>query len=353
MEPIIAIGEELKAAGYKFTTITPNSHARVMKRYGGNVDFGTDKQEVLRQLFGWNLYFDEEKLDGLISDSFRDRLRNGLLKPSSPNSSSKKTSLRFSTHNGLIFAHTSFPTVESDSIFFGPDTYRYFNFIQNTLRMNSFSKKSLRLIDIGAGSGAGGLYLAQLVRSRQIDVDLVLTDINPRALQFCRASAQLNFGTSTSDVGVKFSYLESDILKQVDGTFDVIISNPPYMVDTDASDSRSSIGEASSRIYRDGGGSLGIDLAVRIAREGMDKLNDGGIIGLYTGIPIIKGADPFFEAIKQQVQDFNGKSSNGNVEIIEYSEIDPDVWGEELETKAYGDVDRIAVVGLTIRRNFK
>ncbi|MGE0403972.1 MAG: SAM-dependent methyltransferase, partial [Kofleriaceae bacterium] len=31
-----------------------------------------------------------------------------------------------------------------------------------------------------------------------------------------------------------------------------------------------------------------------------------------------------------------------------YEEIDPDVFGEELDTPAYRDVDRIAAVGATI-----
>ena len=117
----------------------------------------------------------------------------------------------------------------------------------------------------------------------------------------------------------------------VQGQLDFIISNPPYMVD------------AESRMYRDGGGTLGIDLAVRIVKDGIPKLNKGGILAVYTGIPILVGGhDPFIAEIKKVIQD-------QKVQLLEYEEIDVDVWGEELEGKAYADVERIAVVGLILR----
>lgn len=37
-------------------------------------------------------------------------------------------------------------------------------------------------------------------------------------------------------------------------------------------------------MYRDGGGSRGIDLSVRIVKEGIKKLNKGGLLILYTGM---------------------------------------------------------------------
>ena len=109
---------------------------------------------------------------------------------------------------------------------------------------------------------------------------------------------------------------------------DLIIANPPYLVDDER------------RLYRHGGGELGIELALRITKQGLGRLKSGGRLVLYTGTPIINGVDPFFESISPLVQPHG-------LQFV-YEEIDPDVFGEELERQAYAHADRIAVVGLTV-----
>lgn len=59
-------------------------------------------------------------------------------------------------------------------------------------------------------------------------------------------------------------------------------------------------------------------------------------------MPIVKGDDVFYTEIQ--------KMMNNDVELLEYEEIDVDVWGEELEGKSYSDVERIAVVGLVLQK---
>ncbi len=120
----------------------------------------------------------------------------------------------------------------------------------------------------------------------------------------------------------------SDVLDGVEGKIDLIIANPPYLVDE------------ARRLYRDGGGEFGIELALRIAEQGLARLRPGGRLILYTGTPINGGVDPFFEFVKPLVQ-LHG------LQFV-YEEIDPDVFGEELDRHAYAHADRIAVVGLTV-----
>jgi hypothetical protein len=59
---------------------------------------------------------------------------------------------------------------------------------------------------------------------------------------------------------------------------------------------------------------------------------------LYTGTPIIAGIDPFFEFLEPLLQ--------LHCSQFVYEEIDPDVFGEELEGRPYVGVDRIAAVGV-------
>ena len=123
--------------------------------------------------------------------------------------------------------------------------------------------------------------------------------------------------------------VESDLFAAVEGELDLVIANPPYLVD------------AEHRTYRDGGGARGTDLAERIVREGLPRLAPGGRLVLYTGVPIVDGRDPFRDAIAPLLTGVRAR----------YRELDPDVFGEELERPAYADVERIAAVALVVDRD--
>ena len=73
------------------------------------------------------------------------------------------------------------------------------------------------------------------------------------------------------------------VWEEIGGEFDVIIANPPYLVD------------ASERTYRHGGGRLGRELSVRIAESALRRLAPGGRLLLYTGVAIVDGIDAFLE----------------------------------------------------------
>jgi hypothetical protein len=85
---------------------------------------------------------------------------------------------------------------------------------------------------------------------------------------------------------------------------------------------------------------LGFDLSLRIVDESLDRLYPGGRFLLYTGAPIVAGEDAFFEALRPRLDEGRFRYS--------YEEIDPDVFGEELQAAPYDEVDRIAAVVLTV-----
>jgi methylase of polypeptide subunit release factors len=150
-----------------------------------------------------------------------------------------------------------------------------------------------------------------------------MTDVNEAALRLCRVNSQFS-GASNC-----FS-LYSNLFDRVDGEFDLIVSNPPYLNDP------------LLRRYRHGGGALGSELSLRIAEESLSRLRPSGTLLLYTGSPIVNGKDVFHSAV---------------VEILarskmtwSYEELDPDVFGEELDTDRYANVDRIAAVVLIVRK---
>jgi methylase of polypeptide subunit release factors len=301
---LLALGQVLKDSSYRFTAITPASHRRVIARERHTAP-------TVEDIFGWSRPFRAADVAPRILT---------LLQEAGEVDTDKswlRSRVRFATLGDQIFIHSAFPTEQPDAVFFGPDTYRFARLLRQSI---SGLRKGypLRILDIGAGGGAGGLHAAALLEGGPA---IVLTDVNQRALRFCRINAILN-----GVAGVRT--LQSDLFSAVQDTFDLIISNPPYLVDPER------------RLYRHGGGELGADMSVRIVEEGIGHLAPGGRLVLYTGSAIVDGVDRLYETLRQQLA--------GRAVRFDYEEIDPDVFGEELAHFPYDTSDRIAAVGITV-----
>lgn len=293
---LLELGRALVRDGYQFVTPTPETHRRVVAR--------RTQARDLRDVFGWSLPFERTLLAPALLALLRAAdalMEDGPL---------LRATVRFSSLGDALFVHSAYPTVASDSVFFGPDTYRFCTFLERV------APRAARIADIGCGSGAGGLVAARAAHASEV----VLTDVNPRALAFARVNAAL--------ANIAVSAVESDVLAGVDGAFDLIVANPPYMRDEAA------------RVYRDGGGAFGEALSVRIVRESLARLTPGGTLLLYTGAAIVAGRDVFHEAVRTLLDACEAT----------YVEIDPDVFGEELDRPGYERVERIAAVGLCAQR---
>jgi len=307
-EAIVAIGEHLRVHNYAFKTVTPETHRRVIAN-------NPLCRDVLRDVFGWNRSFAISDLDALVSDAMQ---RARMLEPVGQSESLRRSGLRFATLGDELFAHSAFPTESPQSVFFGPDSYRFAHLIESTLMAHRHPVR--RIIDIGCGSGVGGLIAAKAVRK---STQVVLADINPLALRFAQGNAYLAEITNAQCV-------LSDVFGAIDGDADVIVSNPPYLAD------------AKERLYRHGGSHFGAELSLRILRESLTRLRPRGVLVLYTGSAIVDGVDTFQARALQTLRapEF----------AFRYAEIDPDVFGEELDRKHYAVVERIAAVGLVVTR---
>ena len=294
MDPLAALGRSLRDTGYAFVTPTPETHRRVLSRGGEARD--------LRDVFGWSRPFAPgflpPPLEALLKEASALEREGDLL----------RSAVRFSSLGPLLCAHSAYPTTAADAVFFGPDTYRFAALLEQRI------DQAGAVADVGCGSGAGGLVLAQRARSVQ------LLDINPLAVRFARANAELN--------GLEARAAQSDVLSAAEGPLDLIVANPPYLAD----DLR--------RAYRDGGDGLGTALSVRIARESLERLAPGGRLLLYTATPVIDGAHLLWPALERLLPGTRW----------DYRELDPDVFGEELDRYNYATVERIAVVALDVTR---
>jgi SAM-dependent methyltransferase len=294
--PLVSIAKILRQDNYAFTAITPESHQTILER-------GLDACN-LRDVFGWNRPFSRERL---AADLFKHLMDLDELNNADDKYISK---LRFATLYDEIYLHSGYPTADQHAVFFGPDTYRYARLLRENI------SSATRLVDIGCGSGAGGLCLKDRVEN------ICLADINPKALEYARINADI------SGISDRVETTYSDILSGIEGDVDLVISNPPYMVDD------------TERTYRHGGEQLGAALSVRIAEQALSRLTSGGKLVLYTASAIVDGVDTFWQAVKPLLC--------ADKHVIHYEEIDPDVFGEELQRQAYQTVDRLAVVGLVV-----
>lgn len=290
---LLELGRALRASGYEFVTVTPETHRAVLER-------DPRPARDVRDVFGWSRPFAESVLpENLLRLAYDANVihRDGEF---------LRSDIRFSSLGRHLYVHSAFPTLAADAVFFGPDTYRFAAFVERSLT------RCRRLVDVGCGTGAGGLGAAGFTER------LVLADISARAVRF----ASIN----TALAGVDAELVESDVLTGVSGAVDAVIANPPYLLDR------------ASRVYRNGGGRHGEALSLRILRDSLQRLERGGRIVLYTASAIVDGRDHFREVAENLCRSAGAS--------FDYSELDPDVFGSELSESAYAGVERLAAVGL-------
>src|SRR5205085_7303083 len=143
-----------------------------------------------------------------------------------------------------------------DAVFFGPDTYRFVAAIDRSA--DRLAGAPRRIADIGCGAGPAAVELAL----RYPGADVFAADVNPAALVLAKANAIL---CGAADVHT----CTGSLLDGLDGDFDLIVSNPPYMLDPDR------------RSYRDGGGLHGDALSVELVGAALARLRPGGTLLLY------------------------------------------------------------------------
>ncbi len=304
-EALIELGRVLESTGYRFTTCAPLSHEIVNRRPGN--ELGLSPTDI----FGWSRPFAPEVLAGIVLDLMEVA---GVLEQQG---ALLKSTVRFSSLGPLLIAHSAFPTTQQDSVFFGPDTYRTCRAIRAEFLRDSRFLPDI-IVDVGAGAGAVGLFAATLLTNRP---RLILTDISAASLWMSEVNTRLN---DIAAVEIR----HSDILDSVPEAADLIVSNPPFLVDR------------SGRTYRDGGGDWGTDIACRIVAEAFAKLNQGGRLMLYTGTPIVEGAD-ILARMLDPIIDRDAWS-------LDYAEVDPDIFPEELFRQPYSKADRIAAVFMVL-----
>ncbi|MEM1295730.1 MAG: peptide chain release factor N(5)-glutamine methyltransferase [Verrucomicrobiota bacterium] len=149
--------------------------------------------------------------------------------------------------------------------------------------------KGVRIADVGTGSGVIGISLGIALRDQEPMV--VLADVSGDALSL----AKENVDRLTEDLdGCNLQLVESDLFTSLDGEFDLLVANLPYIA-------KGEINDLSREVKRDpllalDGGTEGTELMERFLAESRSHLAGNGMVAMEFGL----GQAPELEAIAKR-----------------------------------------------------
>jgi release factor glutamine methyltransferase len=130
-----------------------------------------------------------------------------------------------------------------------------------------------RILDVGTGSGAIAITLAV----HRPKANLTAVDISPEALTVARANAQVH------NLQERIRFFESDLLEALRSqTFDIIVSNPPYVPLLDSPYLHAQVREHEPHLALFAG-DTGLDLYIRLIPQAFRAIAPGGLLALEIG----------------------------------------------------------------------
>lgn len=128
---------------------------------------------------------------------------------------------------------------------------------------------SARVLELGTGAGAIALALGKA----RPDLSVTATDVSERALQCAEENA--------ARLGINVGFVRADWCRDIEGRFDAILSNPPYVTADDPCLENAPLA-FEPRLALDGGVN-GLESLGEIIRQAPRCLHVGGVLGLEHG----------------------------------------------------------------------
>ena len=140
------------------------------------------------------------------------------------------------------------------------------------LLMSEIRGQRSKILDVGTGSGIIALSLAK----KFPEAKMIATDVSEGALALAKENAD-RLGLSE-----RVQFVKSDLLDGVDGTFDVIVANLPYV-------SRQDRRSLSPEVLHDPevalfAGEIGDEIIRKLIETAPPHLNSGGLLALELGL---------------------------------------------------------------------
>ena len=155
---------------------------------------------------------------------------------------------------------------------------------------NNYNEKKINILDLCTGSGAIGISIKKYVENSIVTA----TDISKQAINVAKLNAINN--------NVDLKFIKSDLFNKIEGKFDIIVSNPPYI-------ERNILNELPQDVKYEpilalDGGIDGLKYYRNIVQNAYLFLNDNGYLALEIGynqknkvMDIIKKTEKYKEII--------------------------------------------------------
>ncbi len=160
-----------------------------------------------------------------------------------------------------------------------PDTE---HLVEEALRLLRY-RPDARILDLCCGSGCIGLSILHFAGAR-----LILADLSEGALAVARINAERIVPGRLNDI----TFVASDLFANIEGTFDLIAVNPPYLTVAETDALAGTPGAHEPRIAFDGGPD-GFDVSRRILADAHRYLKPGGHLLMelgFLGAPMARTA---------------------------------------------------------------
>lgn len=131
------------------------------------------------------------------------------------------------------------------------------SYLMSDFLRTSKNNSDLRFLEIGVGSG---INLQTVIDSGIKKENIFGTDINQEAVKYCN-----NLG---------FNVIQSDLFDNVEGNFDLIVFNPPYLPLDELEDSNSR--------RETTGGKRGNEITIEFLKQAKKHLNENGKVFIIT-----------------------------------------------------------------------
>jgi release factor glutamine methyltransferase len=149
------------------------------------------------------------------------------------------------------------------------------------------AKKNPRIVDVGTGSGCIALALAKELPEAEIHA----TDISPAALETARVNA------SRHQFENRIHFHETDLLQSLyPGTFDFVVSNPPYVGESEEDQVQLEVRKFEPRnaVFA---GPTGLEVIERLIPQARAALRPGGWL-------VIEISGTIADSVKQMLSDW-------------------------------------------------
>jgi release factor glutamine methyltransferase len=156
--------------------------------------------------------------------------------------------------------------------------------------LKEIGEREVSVLDMCTGSGAVAITI-----DLNSNAKVVASDISKDALEVAKRN--------NDELLASVTFIESDLFENVEGKYDLIVVNPPYIPSSDVLTLDKEVKDYEPHLALDGGVD-GLDIYRKIANEYKNYLNENGVLMLEIGIGQKDAIEELFGAV-EFIKDYN------------------------------------------------